>query len=386
MKAKVDDILFFLAYIIFIFYKITLVDSTLGVLAGANIKNVFMYLSYILFISKILLSNKFEKKHLIRDILILGIGVIVYSFTDIRNVLELILVMYAAKGIKFEKIAKCSFYEIIICVIFVIVICKLGLITNYSFVRANGVIKSAYGFSYLSKLPVFFLELFFFFLYLKEKKGKKLKVSETIIIILINLLIFRLTNIKNGCILVFVLLFFYIYNIKINPSMIKSKTYKIGFLILLSSCIFISLFLTLNYNENSTFYKTLDEKLTGRLRISNEVLKENSITLFGNDIDMYGSSAIRYGNIKGIKYSYIDNAYLQLLIRYGYVFTIFFIYLYLKAFIKFSNSNEKTLTIWLTLLVISSLIDDTVIFLQYNCVLLCFFNYRKNEVYTDEKI
>ena len=168
--------------------------------------------------------------------------------------------------------------------------------------------------------------------------------------------------------------------------MIKSKTYKIGFLILLSSCIFISLFLTLNYNENSTFYKTLDEKLTGRLRISNEVLKENSITLFGNDIDMYGSSAIRYGNIKGIKYSYIDNAYLQLLIRYGYVFTIFFIYLYLKAFIKFSNSNEKTLTIWLTLLVISSLIDDTVIFLQYNCVLLCFFNYRKNEVYTDEKI
>ena len=146
-----------------------------------------------------------------------------------------------------------------------------------------------------------------------------------------------------------------------------------------------SIIVVANYNTNNENYVKLNDLTTGRLSISHRMIEEYKVSLFGNNIVMHGSSAVKYGNISSDQYSYIDNAYIQILLRYGLIFFILFGFIFIWAEKKFIEDNEYLLCFWLAILAISSIFDDTIIILQYNCSLLILFQLirerkEKNEI------
>ena len=373
MKFKAREFLFFSAYILYLFLKIFFSDSTYGNLVPSYFKSVLLYASYFIFIIKIISDKKYDKKGLIIIILFTILGIIISYFSDVINILELFLIIYAARNIEFKKIARVTLIEIGLLSLIIIISCKLGIIQNYVFIRKNGSIRNSLGFSYVGKLPVFLMEMEFLYLYLKEKNNKHANVIAIIIMFIINYIAYMLTDVKNCFILSSLMIVLYVICVRKGYIDFKKKSLKVVLCSVYVICLVTSVFLAIHYDSGNPKYVELDEVLTGRLEITHKMIKKYPISLFGNSITMYGSTAIKYKHIKGTDYSYIDSAYIQILLRYGILFSAIFGIAYISLMKKSIEKDKKMLAIWLFLLAISSIIDDTIINIQYNCVLLYLF-------------
>ena len=140
----------------------------------------------------------------------------------------------------------------------------------------------------------------------------------------------------------------------------------------------ITWFICSNYNKFNKIYKELNVLFSGRLSLSNTAIQRYPIKLLGQYIEMNGNSYGLYSS----NYFYIDSGFLYSILGYGLIFTIIVIFMYSYLFKYACQNNNKVLFIWLTAILVFTVINNTWISLNYNPILLSFmsiYDFKKNK-------
>lgn len=374
-EKKMKIYQFFLC--IFLVYYIVLLNSTFGNFTPKLIINAFQLISYLGFTILIFIDKNNIKKW-IRNILILSIGLIIYLLTKEIKIFEIILLILASKDIEFDMIAKTAFYEIIVLIIFIVLSALLKFIPNYIYTRATeGIYRYTLGFTYVGQLPTLVLELIFLSMYLNVSKNKNISLFHYIAYFISLLLVYKITNVRNTLIVGSILI---LYAIFMNFKFMKvNKAFKFIVESVFLICFSVSVILTNIYDPYDSEYQKLNNILTGRLDISYNLINKYDIKLFGNHIEMYGSSAVIYGKIDKSEYFYIDNLYLQLLYKDGIIISIIAIIWYfyvMRICIGKNNDIGKLFTAWFFIIAIYSLMGDTSLNIVFNIPILAIYSLK----------
>ncbi len=166
----------------------------------------------------------------------------------------------------------------------------------------------------------------------------------------------------------------YFYNDKFfSNNIIITKFFESIFII----CAIFSVIVMISYNPQSMFFKKLNQLLSTRLELTEQIKQQYNIKIFGNNIKMNGGSSTKYSENTS-DYIYIDNLYIQLLYRNG--LSSFVIYLVLcTKLMKFSIEQKKynLIAMWLFMAAVFSLIGDTIFSPIYNCTWILFWKMEK---------
>ena len=369
-SKKWGNNIFFITYFLYIFYQILYLNSNFRLFLP-SISSYFIYFIYSLFIAKIMIS-KFSLKSLVIFLCLIGLSLIIYIHSGELKIFELLLVIYAARDIDFLKIAKITKKFLIIGTSIVVISAIIGIIPNYAFYRDDGGIRQALGFTYVAQLPNIVLGIIFLDLFIREKEKKDYNALRIIFYILISVIVYKITDVRN--ILYISIIFFCLYIIKEKGKKFYER--KIVQAIMICSyliCFSLSLVMSEIYNPEIVWHNKLNELISNRLSITRRTLDEYEINLFGNNIPMYGVSSVLNGGHSWEEYSYIDNAYMQILLKYGIVIFILISFSYTISIKKFFYEKNYTMCIWFFTMAISSIIADSMINIMYNCAILSLF-------------
>lgn len=266
---------------------------------------------------------------------------------------DVALLIYSSRCCKFETLLKRFIFVVIILSVITVLSSKIQLIENIYFIN-DGRIRQSLGFSYTTYLPQLFFFITMAFITMKKEKYN---ILHCLIILIINFMLFKLTDTKNPFFLtvgyaVGILLF---NKIKSLNLVIK----KISFLMPCSFIVFSSTiyYLSTSYTKSKVGI-VLNNILSGRLNLGYNALSKYGITYFGQYVRLFGVSDARLGNIPyGEGYNYIDSSYLQLLILNGWIYTIILISLYTIVMIKVYNSKNIYLLISLVFVSFHAMFD-----------------------------
>ena len=362
-KAYVGKVCFFVGYIIYLVYYIFCKISNFNLLIDYKTQRIIQLIWMGLLFTKIFIFDK----HTLKQVLIIFIAFTLlicsyYKSRDIRFI-EITLLILSSKNISIKKTINITLITLLSSISIVIVSAKIGLIKEYVFYNDIGA-RYSLGFVYVSQLPFLLREICFIIL-INVQKNKKLVVSILSLIVIYT--VYQITLVRNifyTSIILIVLILLYEYKpIVFNNNLVKKiikYTFIIGFI--------LSIAVTINYNSSNSFYRRLNERLSNRPEIEHRMYNKYGNTLLGNTIYMYGVSAI--SNSKKLTfedYSYIDNLFIQILLKDGLIILWTCLILYTKLLDKsFKQKEYIELGIWFFVIAISSVIDDEAIVVVYN--------------------
>ncbi len=373
-KIKKSDFFFFIAYIVFLFYKI-INTSTYGEIIGESIMEKIKFFSWFLLIVKILLCNKINIKLIVGYAFLIGLGIVIRINSGSSEILELMLVILAANDIEFKNIAKVTLAETIILCAIIIISSLIGIIPNYLFLRSNGQYAMALGFSYVSKLSNYILAIIFLSLYISESEKKLVSNIKLLLYFVISTVVFIITYVRNPYIISLMLLFAYVLIVKYKK--INLKKYKRILSCMFIICFFIIFLLINNFDAENSIYNTIDKLLNSRLSTMNRVYNTYGASEFG----------VKFKMVNGINenYTYVDSGYISLLMRDGYIILILIGISY-TCLLRYNIDNDnKVLTIWLLLIAIESIADDALLQINFNCAILTLFGSIKTNMIKNKK-
>lgn len=379
LKAKItQEHLFIIGYSIYI----TCLLLELSMYQDKPIFNQFLtvgrYFSYAILFCKILIDllyknielkvNLIDKNIILKTICFLSLLIYTLKTKD-KTLIFFSFIIFSSYGIDFKKINRICLYANIIVSIFVLYSVSFNVIDHLIFYRESGVTLPRYSLGFTYPLDVSTIFFFCLMMYIYKYNGviKKLQIC---IIILLNLLIYILTDGRTAFYLInLVILFLITYSLfkhsRINQFFLKLCCLSIPVISIAS--IFASLFF--NYeNKILVFFNNL---LSNRIVFGQNGIHEFGITFFGQNIEWIGFGG--YGDINTAmeNYNFVDNSYLQILLQYGVLILSIIVILYTLIMIK-SFEKDSIICYILFFITIYCAIEPRFFDLRFNPFILMF--------------
>lgn len=329
-------------------------------------------------------SNKHDVFEIIGAIIIVPLFII--GFKSNQNVLQLLfpyalLFYYDARNIDFRHISLIIAVYITFLLFIIIALSLMGFIINYQRYEASGRYRQYLGFRYALFPAIYCFNITMLFLYsLKDK----LRIYHVVLLMALNGLMYyytksRLAFAVSIALLVFSLLFKRLFYDNRSHRIFAFFIPSFGILSI------ASYYFSSRYNRVNSFYYNLDRILENRVRLANSSIDYYGIHMFGNpEINWTGSGLDAYGNMSYMEYTFVDNLYMQILLRYGVVFFVVFNLLIL-AFSLCLYLNKAYFELSLFFFIsLYSIIDNQVMFLQYNTIFLLMGNMFGNRLIAEK--
>lgn len=115
---------------------------------------------------------------------------------------------------------------------------------------------------------------------------------------------------------------------------------------------FISIYATMKYDEGNIYWMAANLLVSNRLGHGSDALYEFGIPWFGQPVEMHG--AIDAGG--SLDYNFVDCIYVQYLVRFGFLFLGFILYLYMNMAKKAARRNDSVLLIAILIVGITGII------------------------------
>ncbi len=276
---------------------------------------------------------------------------------------------FAARDIDFKKIAKYTIFCELALLIVITALALGGVITNHvsGTYAIDGTLVSTrvrlyLGFLY-ALLPaslsfnIICMTLFYY--------GKDLPHWVAICLLALTAIIFVFTG-SRLCffISVAVILVVWCYTIWKRIKQTEEKDCSVITILTTAVLFFAGVFFAFIYDPQIRWMAKLNDFAEGRLELSHSGIQEFGIKLFGDNIKMIGSGI----NLDGVtgRYNWVDNAWMHLLFRYGIVFVLVLILLYMLFAIRMGKEKNSVACIILCFIAVQMFIDD--------CNLLFFWN------------
>ena len=362
-QVNVVETPFFLSYALMIMYMI-LCSSFYAIHIVSSWKIVFVFCIGLLIIYE-LIKNGLTWKNIITisAILLLIINILRISQGLEQNSIALILLyIFCARDIYFKKIAKCTIIISVLTILFVIISSFAGIITNY--VSPDQRHREYLGFLYALNGPTIFSNVSMLWLYVKKEK---ITVKETLILIILNYLLFLKTNSRLCFGLTALILLVGLLLKRYSGYVLRRKIVCYMMICSFLLAAGLSFYLTTRYNSYTSWMATLNGILGNRLSLGQASIEKFGINLFGNpEIEWIGNGLNLFGEVSNKTYLYVDNYYINIAQRFGSVFLVIVLIFLLFANYKAYKEKDVYLLCIFTILAIHFIIDDLCMSIQYN--------------------
>ena len=359
INCSVNEMLFFFAYGLYIFIGIMNISFF-----QIYTNNITKYINILCML--ILLYNELlNKKICIKEIfLLLFVSLLAFPVTIHNNgtLFIMILFIYCARSIDFRKIAKFSLLESILLLFLVIFSSKIGIITNYISTE-GGRIREYLGFRYALFSPMILFNITALELYLHKDKFSPFRY---IILFILNYYVYIKTDSRLSFYLS-ILLILFIAILTRFPNFFKKRNVLCKIMVFsFILCSIFSLVTTINYDYSNPYMSKLNEILGRRLYLGHISLDMYPINLLGHDTKYIGNGLDMYGNKTSGTYFYVDCLYLNLLEKYGLIFTVILLLLLTYSLSNTLKEKDYFLLVILTFFALHGIIDDLEIYIYYN--------------------
>ena len=356
-KSSLKNFLFYFAYSIYLGYN--LLDTSFY---SKNINvfgNLLIIIVLVMLIFKEVIDFKVNSRDLTLFIILAIIGGLFFNYMD-YNYAMLPFFVYSARNVNTTTIVKISYRISLVLLIFIIVSSYLGWITNY--ITYDGGREREYvGFRYSLFGPAILCNIIFLKVYLEKDN---IKWRTLMFLIIGNYALYEFTDSRLtfglGMLLliltILIKLFSKFKRVLMNKILIGS--YVVSGL--------LSLYFTIGYNHLSEWHSNINEFLGGRLSLGYSTLKYYGYGLLGKRITLVGNGLDVDGYITTETYDYVDNLYIQLLLKLGLLFLVIFILGMTIVMWRVYRLNDIYLYIIFSLLALHGIIDDLMILPQDN--------------------
>lgn len=336
--------------------------------------SLFKYISLLLsLLVGVLCIKRYKGSHLL---LVIVIGLIVFAVgmnsDNIYQMYLTYLIIIGAKDIPFRDIVKAHFILALCFCVFNMTISELGWVRKkvaYFIDERDGLFEDVvmrkdfgYGWSTDYANHVFFILLDYWLL----RRGK-LRVFEYFLFILI--IFFIIINcdarLAAGSILCILLFAFWL---RINEKKKKELNKIIRFLFVYSILFFgvVSYYATINYDSSDLSWVASDLILSGRLHLGYDAIQDVGIPWLGQLYKMYGGGNAGLGTTE---YNFLDCAYIQSLVLWGWILTSIWIYVYIVIAKNANRNHNYVLLAAIFILSMFGVISPYLFNLKY-CILL----------------
>lgn len=324
---------------------------------------------------KCICIDKYSVKKLVLCATAAILALIVFYYCGRGFILDAIILIIGANGISYKKILKLYFNLAVIFMTVTFVASLTGIIIDYTTIRTVGGVeigsrlRHSFGINYPTDFAahVFFIYLTYRVLTAEKRKMNILDFVLTVLII-VGLDYYcdaRLSEIFIG--LTYLLFFLF----EKRNSLLNNKLVRkiILFSFPVAACIAISM--TCCYNSADKTWVMIDENFfSNRLVVAHKVFEQNGVKLFGQFIEMQGLGFKVHGFDTSIGTTYLDSSYMQLLLLYGIVMTVFIIGVLTVFSKKVIEDNNIELCIVVLVLAYSCIINQYLLNIAYNPFIL----------------
>lgn len=366
-KMSTSDFMFFVPYALYLMSGIFRL-SMLGKYFTGYFNKVNLAVVLFALIYREIYNNKLTKKNLISCLLAIFCFLIANKFGSSEFAIMFIII-WAARNIKFERIAKCTIYISTVLLLFIILSSLMGIIDDYVAIQGNRT-RHYLGFRYALYPSAILYNIFSLYIYLKKEE---IHFFEILFLMLINYIVYVYTNSRlsfglSTLLFCVALVLKYFPNI-LNKKNILCKIMVFSFIL----CSIISLYFSINYDSSISWMNELNVILGKRFSLAYNSVKTYGFSLLGQTINWYGNglgfdNEIAKTVLKG-GYNYVDSAYILLFQKYGIVFTIIILAVLTITMFRCYKKKDYYLLSLMTFIALHAFIDDLVIYLFYNTLL-----------------
>ena len=356
-RSLIKKTILYIAYSVYLILGI--IESSFYAIYVQNYSKIILFSCIILLFLGESITFSVNYKDMMLGIVLIACFVYLYLFIGL-GVSLIPLFMYSTRNIDITGIIKISYIISIILLIIIMISSYLGVIENYIYYDTTRE-RQYLGFRYALYPSSILCNIIFLKVYLDKER---ISWKSIILLLISSYILYTLTDSRLTFVLGGLILIFSAVN-KIIPSICK----KILSRLLIFSYAFvgiISLYFTLNYNHLIDWQENLNEILGGRLSLGYSTLEFYGYGLFGIEVELVGNGLDVNGIVNSSSYNYVDNLYVQLLLKTGVLFLVFFIIC--MTYVTYLTYKQKNLYFYviLVMLALHGLIDDLILQIQYN--------------------
>ena len=363
-------LLIFGMYSFFYILNISLLRLTIGINAVYKAWTLFSAVALLL----LYISRKKEKKRVFYSVIIMIFLFGIISYTTGNYYLLLIIeFIVCADFTKFKNIVKTAIGSTLTGTAVVFLSCKTGHLYDYVYHNHH-----SYGFGYYTVIAFIFFFSWIGYLYLR----KKISLVEIVAWSVFNFFFYSWLGVRLVTVLSVYVEIAYFLLVKTSVFSLTHKVIgfisKSGYVL----CAAVSLLIIKIYNPSNLIWVMADSLLSNRLSQTKMAFDFYDVTLFGQHLYMQGNSyfsSLNSSSQKLSSYFYVDSGYAYALLAYGLVAFIALLLIYTYLFNYARTCNDTMLWIWVSVIMIFSIINDVWFVVTYNPVILLFYPIMKEK-------
>ncbi|GET16450.1 hypothetical protein [Ligilactobacillus agilis] len=374
-RYQVGSAIFYLAFITYLVGHF--MSGTMYILVfGDNLQYRIWLVACLLALFKIILFNSYRTWQDASVVVLIGLVIWASCLnTNSWDMIYYYIMIVAAQDMKFQNIVKVFLTITITLVLITFISAKLGIIMGLTNVRDGSTdLRYALGMVYPTDLAarLFYIELFYVVL-----RKFKLNLSEYVIWGAVIAFGYIVTNTRLDALLMLMILVVSLLRKQVI-SVLKRLSVG-GISVVAGMGIATIVGITYLYNPNNFILNKIDGVLSGRLHFGHIAFERFNVQFFGQVIQQVGN-----GGLHGRAYDYffIDCSYIRVLMMNGLVSFILLMILILGLIRYFLSVKSYTLVLALLFVILSSVIDQHLLEISFNCLFLAVFadiTYFKND-------
>lgn len=363
-KGTTVEIMFLFSYALYIVQRF-IVNSALRDVVPFWLRRGSKILIIALLVMAFFVEQRISSQALKKTMIVISIGLAVSLASSYANMICIVLFLIIAQFVDFDKIIKTSIYINTVMMVFVIAMCIVGKLPNYAYRHYSLIQKmriTVYSYGFLHYSTPSYIIFFISILLLYYKRGK----IASLFVLGINLLSYFIFTTKLPFILAFIFVFMLnlLSDIKLFNKIDKNVSLIFSFLPLL--LLGVTYFLSSFYNPTNGWMLALNEVLSDRLYQGKVGLSKFGVRLLGKPFEMVGVYSLDSEGVSLGDYIYIDSDYLYMLLRYGIIFTLFIIIIYIVMLRRFIEKRYYYFISWTIICLLFALSNWCLYVIEFN--------------------
>lgn len=308
-------------------------------------------------VSEIILNFVCKKIHITKRLAWFVLGAIFatasYFVTHDPNILMFFVMAIGVLTIPFDTFFKIDFFIRLALVALVITLHLTGLVSAANEIRQDS-IRYSLGFQHPNTLGMQIMVLALEFSYIfKRFRWGCIAVTLLSIIFLVTV-----PNSRAAAIILAVLLMYILFK-KTTKKILRYRIVRMIIILSFPILTLVSLFSTLIDDINPELDYGLNKITSGRIALYNQAFEEAGVSLLGNPYENRLSDTL-------------DNAYLRLLITYGVIQYLVFLYLSVKSIKQLYDEDQDELVFILFLLQMYGIMESSLLYIQRDSFLIIY--------------
>lgn len=378
------EFLFFIALAIYMIAKTIEISTIFNDISWMpQLMKVLRYVSYGIIAIKLIYDSIYTEVEIVKILLIFILLGLVSFHIDSNVLFCSFFFIIAARNIDIRKLLLGAFWIQLILTIMIAVASQIGLVSDWMY-NIEGRNRHSLGYIYPSYIASIFFYMILAYMYIRKEK---LHLLETIMIGVLNCIIFVLTDSKTSFVLTFlaIVVFFALkyYKKELKNNLISKLLYSYS----VFGIAIISIVTCIVYNDENNFLVKINSFINNRLIMGHNALLEHGVTLFGEKIRWVGFGGLGYiTNALKEEYNFVDCSYVKVLLDYGMIFLLIMLSGYALVSYRAIKEKDRFLCICILFMCIYSIIEPRIIEFGFNpfVLSLCVL-FRKNTTDTMEE-